>query len=507
MKKKKNNDPPSDPDDISSPSRMCGGWNHHYPPPPQPETIIQPVTYKPFADDHNNKFSLGDFDSPYLVRLNDYTNFVASNSSILLNNVSHEVTKTDYQGSTYLGIAGFSFSDYANFLSTNAILTIQVNLVASDGSVITNKTIAGGLMVTKATNLYTWQDLQGMQHNLAGGYQLMNDITFPDKDSEGLPPEGFDPVGDNGARFTGSFAGNNHRIVNLSIERSINFVGIWGYVNNANSVIKDFVVNHAGIRGNSSVGGVVGLLNSGMVSNVGVVSSLNSNISGIGNVGGLVGDNRGTVTGYATGTVSGTGSNIGGLVGTNNETVVGYATGEVSGTTDTGGLVGDNNGAATGYATGSVSGTENVGGLVGNNIARVNGYATGAVSGTENVGGLLGNNSGGTSTVNGYATGAVSGTGSNIGGLLGRYGAGTLSGYWDIESSMRNISAGGVGISSITNVVYASTAGTYTDNKATAGAMDDVVVFDNAAFLMHFTLPGASETWPTLKAETSFPQP
>ena len=448
--------------------------------------IVREVTYKPFASGHADKFSLGDFDSPYLVRLDDYTNFVASNSSILLNNTAHEVTKTDYRGGVYLGIAGFSFSDYTDFISTNAALTIKVNLVEANGSVIANETIASGLMVTGATSIYTWQDLQGMKHDLAGGYQLMNSITFPAKDSKGLPPEGFEPVGVDGARFTGSFAGNNHRIVNLSIDRgSVNNVAMWGVVNNANNVIKDFVLDHVGVRGNENVGAVVGALTSGMVSNVGVVSTQNKIVSGTIRVGGLAGINRGTVTGYVTGSVNGN--------------------------DDVGGLVGNNNGTVNGYATGDVNGDDDVGGLVGQSLGTVNGYATGDVTGDENVGGLVGGNAQVTGVATGYATGRVSGT-TDVGGLVGiNVFGGKANGYWDITSSMQNASAGGntvVGISSITNVVYDSGAGTYTDTKGTADDdSDDVEVFDNAAFLMHFTLPGASEAWPILKAEDSFLQP
>ena len=412
-------------------------------------TIEGEVTYKPFASEHADKFSLGDFDSPYLLQVEGY-NFATAGSTILLNNITHEVTKTDYQSNTYLGIAGFSFSDYTDFISTNAALTIKVNLVEANGSVIVSGAVVSGLLVTKATNLYTWQDLQGMKHNPAGGYQLMNDITFPDRGSQGLPMEGFDPVG----TLTGSFDGNNHTITNLSIERPTRSnVGMWVSVNNANSVIKDFVLDHAGIRGSRYVGAVAGELNSGMISNVGVVSSRNMSVSGdSGSIGGLVGDNIGTVIGYATVDVSGS-NTVGGLVGWNQNTVIGYSTGDVSG-------------------------NDNVGGLVG--------YSEG-------------------NAVIGYATGRVSG-----GGLVGWNDIGTANGYWDIGSSMRDTSSGGntvVGISSITNVVFTS-PDTYTDNKGTAtDATDDVVVFNNATFLMHFVLPGASETWPTLNAQSSSPQP
>ena len=277
----------------------------------------------------------------------------------------------------------------------------------------------------------------------------MNDITFPDRGSQGLPMEGFDPVG----TLTGSFAGNNHTIVNLSIERPTRSnVGMWVGVNNANSVIKDFVLDHAGIRGNDYVGAVAGELNSGMISNVGVVSSRNRRVSGD------------------------SGNSIGGLVGDNFGTVIGYATVDVSGSDPVGGLVGWNQNTVIGYSTGDVSGNNNVGGLVG--------YSEG-------------------NAVIGYATGRVSG-----GGLVGWNDIGTANGYWDQTTTGRNgSSGGGVGISSITNVVFTS-PDTYTDNKGTAAdATDDVVVFNNATFLMHFVLPGASETWPILNAAASSPQP
>ena len=295
------------------------------------EPVIGGVIYKPFASGHMDKFSLGDFDSPYLLLVEGLTNFVASNSSILLNNITNEVVKSDYKGGVYVGIDNFNFSDYTRFLSTNDTLTIKVNLVTTNGTyTLSNETIAKNLVVTGATNIYTWQDLQAMKYNLAGDYELRNDVTFPDRGREGLPMEGFEPVGNSGAGFTGSFNGNGHTITNLSIELPMrDDVGIWGVVNNANGVIKDFVLDHAGVTGNNNVGSVAGRLNSGMVSNVGVVSSQNRSVSGSGDwVGGLVGFSRGIVAGYVTGVVSGVQS-VGGLVGQSLGTVVGYATGAV----------------------------------------------------------------------------------------------------------------------------------------------------------------------------------
>ena len=193
----------------------------------------------------------------------------------------------------------------------------------------------------------------------------------------------------------------------------------------ANAQIKSTAAVDIGGLTASYVGGVIGYLKAGTLENACNLVAVEGSSD---HVGGLVGKNEGTATGYAMGAVSGARS-VGGLVGYNNGgTATGYATGDVSGTgNNVGGLVGSNGGTATGYATGDVSGTEGVGGLVGLNTGTATGYATGAVSGTGWVGGLVGNNNGGTAT--GYATGDVSGV-SDVGGLVGlNWGTGTATGY------------------------------------------------------------------------------
>ena len=273
-------------------------------------------------------------------------------------------------------------------------------------------------------------------------------------------------------------------------------------------MVKDLILEDPTVKSkNSFVGALIGLLNIGTVSNVhvrgdkaevvstvnhvgglvgrvesdGVVSSSSSSAQVIGadNTGGLVGRNStSTVTGYATGAVSGT-ENVGGLVGDNDGTVRGYATGAVSGTEYVGGLMGHSStNTVTGYATGAVSGTSYVGGLVGrNSSSTVTGYATGAVSGSDNVGGLMGLNS---STVTGYATGAVSGT-TYVGGLSGRN-RGTATGYalgYVIKKDATSTSVG-PGIGSGTTAkdkVYVGRTGTeVAAEKAEGGKGDHVGV-------------------------------
>jgi hypothetical protein len=190
-------------------------------------------------------------------------------------------------------------------------------------------------------------------------------------------------------------------------------------------------------------------------------------VSGVGKVGGLVGNNffGGVGNSYASGSVTGSGEYVGGLAGVNDGSSISnsYATGSVSGTNYVGGLVGgssrfyvisglpsSNSSISNSYATGSVSGNgDYVGGLAGINDGSSisNSSATGSVSGTNYVGGLVGGSSrffvtsgipsSNSSISNSYATGSVSGSGENVGGLAGlnygstisnSYAAGNVSG-------------------------------------------------------------------------------
>jgi hypothetical protein len=190
--------------------------------------------------------------------------------------------------------------------------------------------------------------------------------------------------------LAGEFDGNGHKISNLSFNFDFVYtVGLFGYL---------------------APGGKVTDL-----------AAENVNISGDGNVGGLVG--------YSDGSVSNC-----------------YATGSVTGDAGVGGLVGVNTGTVTrSYSTGRVSGNERVGGLVGesDNGSVSNCYATGSVSGHGSAGGLVGWNWEGTVS-NSYSTGSVTG-GSGVGGLMGNNWATVRRSFWDIETSGQAISAGGTG--------------------------------------------------------------
>ncbi len=142
-------------------------------------------------------------------------------------------------------------------------------------------------------------------------------------------------------------------------------------------------------------------------------SSATGNVTGISNVGGLVGYNYlyDTIsTSNAGGAVSGL-SNVGGLVGINDRGFIStsFATGTVvtpsnANSVSIGGLVGDNSGTITDsyVTTANVTGYMYVGGLVGNNWlysgysnSITNSYVSGgSVTGLVSMGGLVGNNAG-----------------------------------------------------------------------------------------------------------------
>ena len=204
------------------------------------------------------------------------------------------------------------------------------------------------------------------------GYELMADLDFDTDDDGDVDSDddywnngaGWNPIGSRTSAFQARFEGNGHIIRNLFIDRSTTSrVGLFGYTDST-SAIRNVGVTQVDVTGNLDIGG-------------------------------LVGENSGTITAsFATGRVSGA-RHVGGLVGSTVGTITtSFATVRVSGPRAVGGLVGSTVATITGnYATGRVSGSRQVGGLVGDNIVRIRAsYATGRVTGTSLVGGLAGDN-------------------------------------------------------------------------------------------------------------------
>jgi len=294
---------------------------------------------------------------------------------------------------------------------------------------------------------------------------------------------GFEPVNS----FSGTYDGNGHKIVGLTVTREQYNIGLFGRIEGS-GVVTDAHLRDVNITisyapgGYDSFGGIAGI-NTGTIRNSSATGRVVARGPDLDRVGGLVGQNNGdirqstaavrvhgsnsvgglvgiyrfegaVIESHATGRVSGN-SNVGGLVGLLDEAQVerSYATGPVTGNTYTGGLVGFTGQDGTirsSYATGKVTAGGFSGGLVGFQEGSVrNSYATGNVTGdiagglagsftgsairdshatgqvtaSGSGGGLVGETSGGAAVIGSYATGNVSA--SKTGGLVGVNGVGS----------------------------------------------------------------------------------
>lgn len=237
-----------------------------------------------------------------------------------------------------------------------------------------NGTESAPWQITTAAHLKALSDYVNAKNGdkTAGKYyKLMNDIDMSAY-TNWLPIGKDDAY--NSTDFRGNFDGNGKQIKNLKINRADaddRNIGLFGYTHGA--TIKNLGVTDCNVVGNSFVGGLVGKINDRtVISNCYVTGSVTGKFS----VGGLVGENWGSISKcYATCSVIGNGNFAGGLVGMSDllATISNcYATGNVNGSENyVGGLIGMNEGAiSNSYASGNVTGGgDQVGGLVGNSMS------------------------------------------------------------------------------------------------------------------------------------------
>jgi thioredoxin len=317
--------------------------------------------------------------------------------------------------------------------------------------------------------------------NLPGRKVFDKAVIAPDHGNSSL--SNFD-----GHAFTGRLDGRGHTIAGLVIDSDCEYAGLFGLIGESATVC------HVRLVGGSVRGAVQHFYyprcGTGSLAgeNRGLIEDCHSDVAvtGLNVVGGLVGENRGTIlTSMSAGPVAGTDRCVGGLVGHNNHGTISTSrsAGPVAGKTDIGGLVGRNGGwvgynratislsasggsvtgmytvgglvgynedtISTSCSTGSVSGTFDVGGLTGYNQGAISiSISTGSVTGTDsNVGGLVGYNNYGATISLSASAGLVTGTDRYIGGLVGSNFSGTISScLWDMTASGQATSAGGTGL-------------------------------------------------------------
>lgn len=287
-----------------------------------------------------------------------------------------------------------------------------------------------------------------------------------------------------GKNYVGGVIGKNEVAITGTAEQSVGIVnsgtvialagGAGGIIGENSADITHVIMKNEGeVHGNASIegsteengtGGIIGVNAVGAnISNSSLMNRVNGNVSGVANVGGIIGINHGIITGgrdannyyykyqiYNNGTIqagsydatNGTitafaGENIGGLLGNNSGTLTaGYNTGVVKAeqSSNVGGIAGTNSGTLdqvfnsvvtvtkteTGATDangrklynytytdgGAISGASNVGGIVGSNTAEgqlSNAYSTTKVAGNSNVANIVGSNAGQVSNIYGYA--------------------------------------------------------------------------------------------------------
>ena len=209
--------------------------------------------------------------------------------------------------------------------------------------------------------------------------------------------------------------------------------------------------NEGEVHGNASengttqengTGGIIGVNGeNSSITNSSMMNALNGQVTGISNVGGLIGINHGTVTGgrdskdgyyqhqiYNNGTIQ---------AGSYDEKT-GKLNQSVNGSENIGGLMGANTGSLTaGYNTGVIAAgsSTNVGGIAGSNSGTIDQVFTNVmtengkgetITGASNVGGIVGNNSTNSKISNAYTAKDTSVKGTTSGLIAGTNG-GTIS--------------------------------------------------------------------------------
>ena len=328
------------------------------------------------------------------------------------------INRGSITGNQYVGgIAGENNGTIANVNND-----IVLNATGSNAQYFGGVTGINKGTITNATNS---GNINASGATYVGGITGQNDgiLSGAGNSNEGKVT-GKDYVGGVAGLNTKDVIGNVNSIIGIKNEGAViaeagGAGGIFGkneaniqYAELSNSGTVTGTAGTTGTTGTlSGTGGIFGE-NTGDIDHSSLKNEVNGNVSGVNNVGGLIGINSGTITGgrddadtyykyqiYNNGTITATTStgtnstNIGGLIGKNTSTgklTAGYNTGNIvaGGSTNVGGIVGTNEGTVD---------------QVFNTIMTANGENETIVGGS-NVGAIIGNNTGTGKLTNAYST-------------------------------------------------------------------------------------------------------
>ena len=203
------------------------------------------------------------------------------------------------------------------------------------------------------TNADDADDNDCIGYELSKSLDFNNDASYTDTGNKNTwtTGSGWTPIAD-GAYFTATFDGNNRSITNLYINRTTaDYQGLFGYFGGSAAEIRNVRLRDVNVTGNERVGGLVGFHQGDGVSDNPAISnsSASGTVSGQQWIGGLVGQNRGTISDSSASVAVSGQQQVGGLVGRNHSGTISdsHASGAVSGQQWIGGLVGTNAAGAT----------------------------------------------------------------------------------------------------------------------------------------------------------------
>jgi hypothetical protein len=318
------------------------------------------------------------------------------------------------------------------------------------------------------------------------------------EDGKGWLPIGYFNEEDNEWKysFEGIFNGNNHKITCLWIDRPDNgYVGLFGYIKNAQ--IKNLGVEIAskGIVGNENVGGIAGYVSGGNIANSYSIGDVNGKDS-VGGIAGNVSYRSSITNSYSTGNISGN-ENVGGIAGNVCESSItnSYSTGNIKGDNDIGGIAGNvcESSITNSYSTGDINGKEKVGGITGcagvyGSSYITNSYSTGNIIGKNYVGGITGyageKRYRSSYITNSYSTGNIIGK-NYVGGTAGYVSGGNITNSYSTGNINGKEKVGGiVGYaenSSITNnaAINSFVKGFESTNRAVGQIKSSKVISNN----------------------------
>jgi len=216
--------------------------------------------------------------------------------------------------------------------------------------------------------------------------------------------QGFSPIGSSDNNFSGYYDGDLHTISNLYINRNADYQAFFGFTT---SILKSIRLTDVSITSNGTcIGGLTGR-SYAQISGCRVTGF----VAGKSRVGGLIGDNSGTVEACSFGGdvySSAAGSYCGGLIGLNGSIAASvkwsYSNADIHAnpSSEVGGFIGLSKGTIEDcYSKGNVTGTNIIGGFVGtiNSVVSFkNCYCCGTVDGYGTTGGFAASKISGTVT-------------------------------------------------------------------------------------------------------------